>query len=102
MFLLLDLRIGMVILFLDLGSHWNKSDNYTALFPGKLLWYNCSPSFNWNGHPISRFVQPLKKTLAIIMVNFFKLTIVFGAVPGQAAFVQLLPILQLEEETDGR
>ncbi len=47
----------------DLGEARRFAEAVHARFPGKLLAYNCSPSFNWNRHldkkTIARFQQEL-------------------------------------------
>jgi isocitrate lyase len=47
----------------DLGEARRFAEGIHAEFPGKLLAYNCSPSFNWSknldGHTIARFQREL-------------------------------------------
>jgi isocitrate lyase len=49
----------------DLAEAWKFANDIHAKFPGKLLAYNCSPSFNWqkklDDAPIANFQQQLGK-----------------------------------------
>lgn len=98
----------------DLGEAREFASAIRERFPGKLLAYNCSPSFNWRGHlddeQIARFQQELGElgyrfqfiTLAgfhALNHSMFELARGFAA-EGMTAYVELQE-RELASEEDG-
>jgi isocitrate lyase len=48
----------------DLGEAREFAEGIHARFPGKLLAYNCSPSFNWKKHLTSEQIETFREELA--------------------------------------
>ena len=54
----------------DLGEARRFAEAVHAQFPGKLLMYNCSPSFNWNKHLDDATIANFQKALAAMGYKF--------------------------------
>jgi isocitrate lyase len=59
----------------DLGEAKKFADAIHAKFPGKLLAYNCSPSFNWERHLDAATIADFQQTLGAMGYRFQFITL---------------------------